>query len=153
MTAGDIVLKIFVVLSPALAALLAWASTRLVQLITAKVKFEYLRGVLVRLDDVVFAAVREIQQTVVDDLKSNSPDGRLTPAQRDQLKQDVLAKIKSHIGMKGLAEIAKILGLDGVGLDNFIATKAEAAVHDLKVTRTAAGAAAGAAATLVPTTA
>lgn len=150
MTVGDIVLKIFEVLSPAIATLLAWLVARLAQLITAKVKSEYLRGVLVRLDDTVFAAVREVQQTVVDDLKSASPDGRLTQAQQQQIKQDVMAKIKSHLGMKGLEEIAQILGLDGAtGVENLISTKVESAVHDLKVTRTAAGAVGS----LVPSTA
>src|SRR5205823_3923060 len=103
-------LKIFQVLSPAVLAVLGWAAARLAQLITARVKNEYLRGALVRLDDTVFAVVREIQQTVVDGLKGVSVDGRLTQADKDRIKQDVLNTIKSHLGLKGLKELAAILG-------------------------------------------
>lgn len=148
MNASDIGLKIFQVLSPALLAVLGWAAARLAQLITARVKNEYLRGALVRLDDTVFAAVREIQQTVVDGLKGVSVDGRLTQADKDRIKQDVLNTIKSHLGLKGLKELAAILGLELGGVDKLISTKVEAAVHDLKVTRAAAGAG-----SLVPSTA
>lgn len=148
MTAAEIGWKTFQALSPLLLALLGWTAARLGQFIAARVNNEYLRGVLLRLDDAVFAAVRELQQTVVDDLKSASADGRLSQADKARLKQDALLTIRSHLGDRGLAELARVLGLDTGEINKLISTKVEAAVHDLKVARAAAGAA-----SLIPSTA
>jgi hypothetical protein len=143
MNAADIALRILVMASPMLLGAVGLAVVRLRprvdELIKAKVKNEYLRGALVRLDDAVCGAVRELQQTTVDDLKGASPDGRLTPEQRAQLKRDVLDKAKAYLGARGVAEISEILGLGMPELDNKISGAAEAAIYDLKVARAASG--------------
>jgi hypothetical protein len=54
----DIVLVTLQVLSPVIVAALAWLSAKLAEFIRAKVQGEYLRGVLIRLDDAVFTAVK-----------------------------------------------------------------------------------------------
>jgi predicted XRE-type DNA-binding protein len=140
MTVADVGWQACKTLSPLLLPMLGWVVARLAQLITARVDNEYLRGVLLRLDDAVFAAVRELQQIVVDDLKSTSTDGRLTQADKARIKQDALLTIRSHLGTNGLKEVATILGLDNGEVNKLISTKIEAAVHDLKMARVAAGA-------------
>ena len=45
--------KVLEILSPVLLAALTWAAAKLAQLIRAKVQNEYLKGVLVGLDDAV----------------------------------------------------------------------------------------------------
>ena len=40
--------------------------------------------------------------------------------------------MKSHLGPKGIAEFARILGLADGALDALIGAKVEAAVHDLR---------------------
>jgi hypothetical protein len=131
--------KVFQLLSPVLLAGLSWLSVKAAQLITAKVKNEYLKGVLVRLDDAVFAAVREVQQMTVDSLKAASADGQLTPDERAKVKQAAIDSIKSHLGAKGIGEIASILGLEDGAIDKLLSTRVEAAVHDLKSARSVAG--------------
>jgi hypothetical protein len=131
--------KALEVLSPLLIAGLSWLALKATQLITAKVKNEYLRGVLVRLDDAVLVAVREVQQVTVDGLKAASADGQLTPEERAKVKETALSTIKSHLGAKGLAEVANILGLENGTLDKLLSTRVEAAVHDLKAARTTLG--------------
>jgi hypothetical protein len=72
---GELGLKVFEALSPLLLAALTWVAAKAAQYIAAKVKNEYVRGVLVRLDDAVVAAVREVQQVTVEAIKAGAPTG------------------------------------------------------------------------------
>ena len=132
MTALDLGLRILVLFSPILLAALAWASARLAQYITAHVKNTYLKNALVRLDDAVFSAVKELEQPVVAEAKATNSDGKLTAADRDRIKRAAMDKVKSYLGMKGLAEIGTILGLSPEGLAGVLGTRIEAAVHDVR---------------------
>lgn len=132
MDAGDIGLKALEILSPVLLAALTWAAAKLAQLVRAKVKNEYLRGVLVRLDDVVFTAVKDLQQTVVNEIKLASADGKISDAEKRRVKDQAIANVKSHLGTKGIGELAKVLGLDGGAIEGLLSSKVEAAVHDLR---------------------
>jgi hypothetical protein len=135
----DIALGILQVGSPVLIAILTWLATKAAQLIQAKVKNEYVRGVLVRLEDTVMTVVREIQQVSVDTLKSSSPDGKLNPEVKAMLKRSALTVIKQHLGSQGVADVARVLGLDSEGVDRLIGTRIEATVHDLKQTQVVNG--------------
>lgn len=135
MDVSELGLKILELLSPVLLAALTWLAAKVAQLINAKVKNEYLRGTLVRLDDAVLAAVREVQQVTVEALKIASADGKLTPEERAQVKAKAMEAVKSHLGMKGLAELAKVLGLSGDAIERMLSTRVEAAVHDLRHAR------------------
>lgn len=127
--------KIFQALSPLLLAALTWAAAKAAQLIHAKVRAEYLRGVLLRLDDAVLAAVRDVHQVTVEELKAASADGRLTPEERAAVKAKAIEIVRTHLGAKGVTELAKVLGLDDGGLEKVLSTRIEAAVHDLKRAR------------------
>ena len=132
-------LKILEILSPVLLAALTWAAAKLAQLIRAKVKSEYLRGALVRLDDAVFTAVKDLQQSVVEEIKAASADGKITDEEKKRIKEKALASVKSHLGTKGLSELATVLGLEGGAIEGFLSSKVEAAVHDLRRATTANG--------------
>ena len=132
-------LKILEILSPVLLAALTWAAAKLAQLIRAKVKSEYLRGALVSLDDAVFTAVKDLQQSVVEEIKAASADGKITDEEKKRIKEKALASVKSHLGTKGLSELATVLGLDGGAIEGFLSSKVEAAVHDLRRATTANG--------------
>jgi len=138
MDTGSIGLKVLEILSPVLLSALTWAAAKLAQLIRAKAQNEYLKGVLVRLDDAVFTAVKDLQQTVVGAIKDASADGRITDDEKRQIKEKALASVKSHLGTKGIGELAKILGLEGSALDGLLSSKIEAAVHDLRRAEAAA---------------
>ena len=133
---GELGLKVFEALSPLLLAALTWVAAKAAQYIAARVKNEYVRGALVRLDDAVLAVVREVQQVTVEAIKSGSADGKLTPDERARVKQAAIDSVKSHLGMKGIAELAKILGLEGGAIEKLLSTRVEAAVHDLRIART-----------------
>jgi hypothetical protein len=131
----DIAFAVFKALSPVLLAAVTWVAAKLGQWINARVQNEYLRGVLVRLDDAVLGVVREVHQVTVDALKAATVDGRLPPAARDSVKQAALNAIKSHLGARGVKDLARVLGLNPESVDRLIGTKIEAAVHDLKTQR------------------
>jgi len=132
MDTGSIGLKVLEILSPLLLAALTWAAAKLAQLIRAKVQNEYLKGGLVRVDDAVFTAVKDLQQTVVEQIKAASADGKITADEKKQIKDKALAAVKSHLGTKGLAEAASVLGLGGGALEGLLSSKVESAVHDLR---------------------
>src|SRR4051812_49448878 len=111
MNKTDFAFDVFKALSQVLLAAVTWVAARLGQWINARVQNEYLRGVLVRLDDAVLGVVREVHQVTVEALKAATADGKLPPAARDSIKQAALGAIKSHLGLRGIADIAKVLGL------------------------------------------
>lgn len=129
---SDFGLKVVEILSPLLLAALTWASAKAAQLITAKVKNEYLKGALIRLDDAVTAAVKEVQQTFVGSLKDARADGKLTPEEVATAKRSALDAAKSYLGIKGLVELAAVFGLDEGTIDKLLGKRIEAAVHDLR---------------------
>ncbi len=126
-------------LSPILLAALSWLSLQAAGLIKAKVKHENVRGILMRLDDAVFVAVRQVQQVVVDQLKAASADGTLTPEEGRQVKVATLEAIRSYVGPKGVLEICKILGLGDDELERVLGPRVEAAVFELNARRVTNG--------------
>jgi len=137
MNFSDIALMALQVVAPVLVAALTWATAKLATLIRRKVDNEYLRGVLVRLDEAVLTAVKGLQQTVVDDIKAVSLDGKITIGEKRRIKETAIANVRSYLGPKGIRVLAEVLGLSGAALDRFLDSKVEAAVHDLRLTERA----------------
>lgn len=81
----------------------------------------------------VGAAVLEVEQTFVRAIKEGSADGTLTATEKAEAKARAIATIKSNIGTKGLAKLAKILGVD---IDGWLANKVEAVVGAQKTPST-----------------
>jgi len=135
---AELGLNILEALSPAILALLAWLGLKLSHWLRAKISNELVGGMLARLNDSVFTAVKAIEQTVVREIKAakepNSPGGpKITTEEADRVKKAAIDALKSYWGVKGLAELGEVLGLTGDGLNNLLESKVEAAVHDLKV--------------------
>lgn len=128
----EIALVALQILSPVLLAGLTWLAARVAALIQARVKNEHLRGVLVRLEDAVFTAVKDVQQSVVDEIKAASADGKISASERQRIKGAAVGNVKSYLGPKGVAELGRVLGLGAGALDGLIASKVEAAVHDIR---------------------
>jgi len=144
MDTQSIGLKVLEILSPVLLAALTWVAAKLAQLLRAKIKNEYLKGALVRLDDAILVAVKDLQQSVVDEIKAASADGKISDDEKKRIKEKALANVKAHLGTKGLSELATILGLDGGALDGVLSSRVEAAVHDLRAQTSAINGAADA---------
>jgi hypothetical protein len=92
-------------------------------------------GMLARLTDSIFVAVKKVNQTlkakILDAKDPTSAGGeKITDDEAQELKEAVWDELRSYWGTKGLAAAGKILGLDN--LTRFIDGKIEAAVSDLK---------------------
>jgi len=121
-------------LSPVFLALLGWVALRVQQLIAAKVKNEKVAGILGRLNEVAFDAVKEVQQTFVSKLEKPTTEDFV------KAKDQALAAIKSHMGAKGLVEAKKVLGIENEGdLEKMLLGLLESRVHDLKMSKAAVG--------------
>lgn len=119
-------------LSPIVLAALSWLSLRVAALINTKVKTERLHGILTRLDDAVFAAVREVEQVYVSMIKTASEDGSLSAEERRQAKDAALQAARTYLGPRGLAELCKVLGMGEDDVDRVISTRVESAVYSLR---------------------
>ena len=128
----DLLWNLFLALSPTLLALVGWLSARLALLIKAKTRNEYLQGVLLRLNDAVWASVREVEQTMVTALKAGTVDGKLTETGRQNAKSAAIATVKEHLGPQGLADLCNVLGISGAVVDNFLGKRVEAAIAESK---------------------
>jgi hypothetical protein len=76
--------------------------------------------------DEVYDAVGEVYQTFTKSLKASNADGKLTNDEKKIAKSLALATAKANIGVKGIARLSRILGIDS--LDSWLATKVEATV-------------------------
>ena len=129
------------VVSPVLVAALAWAAAKLGSFIRRKLENEYLRGVLVRLNDAGLTAVKDLQQTVVAEIKAASADGKISEDEQRRIKSAAIVNVKGYLGVKGIRVLAEVLGLSGGDIDILLGAKVEAAVHDLRLTERAVSAA------------
>ncbi len=120
------------IFSPLILAGTGWLGAKAAELIQAKVKNERLRRVLLRLDDAVVTAVTAVHQTMGEELKAASANGRLGSEKRRYLKETAVRLVKDHLGPRMLDELEQVLGLWRVSLDDLIASKVEASVHDLR---------------------
>ncbi len=112
---------------PILGLVLTWAGIQLQSWIRLKVNNERLEGVLLRLEEAVEGAIKEVHQTVLSALDAPTKENLA------EARQMALASIRSHLGPRGLKELMHVLGLDdGVSVERLLVTKLESKVHDLK---------------------
>ena len=125
---------IFLVLVPLTAIGVTWLGGRVGELIQAKVNNETLRGVLLRLDDAVVTAVKDLEQTIVADAKVAAADGKISREEARRIKDKAVRQVKSYLGPDGLKQLGTVLGLWELSVEDFIGSKVEASVLDLKRT-------------------
>ncbi len=102
---------------PVLAWVLAALGTLLSTYGVARLRAGYLRDLVARAWFEIQGAVLEVSQTFVDAIKAASKDGTLTEEEK--------AVAKANIGRKGLARLARVLGVD---IESWLASKTEQAV-------------------------
>lgn len=126
---------VLTIVSSALVAVLTWGANEVRKLIAAKVHNEQLAGALTRLNDAVFAAVKEVEQTTAAALREANADGKITEEEKKQIKEAAITAAKSYLGPKGIGELVKVMGFNGDADERIAALvsgKIEAAVHDIK---------------------
>ena len=122
-------LPIVLTVSAAFVVAVGWALNKWAGAVDQKVKNEYANDVLKRFGALVATVVKEVQQTVVDELKSSD---KWTKETAKEAKDAALNKLKEYLGVKGLKEVMDILGVsDGSLLDRLLSSFIEAEVKDI----------------------
>lgn len=129
---GELGLQALSVMAPILLVLLTWVSGMAAKYLKAKIDNQYLEDVMLRLNDTACVVVGELQQTVVDAIKAASADGKIDNFEKKEIKLLAMTHLKSYLGIKGLALLAKVLGLTGAKLDGYLEAKIESAVSKSK---------------------
>ncbi len=96
--------------------------------LTVRYRNSRLAQALVVLDEAVISVVKELNQTVVEDLKKARADGKLTPDEAQQIKSKAVELVLTRLGSK----VPRLLQKGFGSLFNLVATKIEATVYDLK---------------------
>lgn len=86
---------------------------------------------LVVVDTIVLDVVKELNQTVVNDLKRAKADGKLSPEEAAEIKDKALHLIVDRLGGSYFKIIQKAFGSVWI----LISTKVEAALYDLNAGR------------------
>lgn len=92
-------------------ALLAGLVSKYIVTLTSN---KWAQGVIQRAYKEIEEAVVEVMQTYVAELKKANADGVLTDQEKAIAKQMALAVFRDNLGSKGLARLARALGLEDV---------------------------------------
>lgn len=127
--------------------IVAWVGKQVASFLAAHVHNAKLQGILLRLESHAEAVVRSQFQMVVDDLKADAADGKITPeeleAELAKVKDEALASLKKLLSPEGLAKIEEVLGLDPNGIALLLNTVLESVLHKVKLQTAAVAAASG----------
>ena len=118
-------------LLPTLAAAVTWAATHAGGYLAHKRHAAEIANAIVRLDHIVHAVVRELEQRAVGVLRQVTKDAGLSDTVKDMLRKAALSKTKHLLGDRQLARLAKSLDVKTSEVDDFLGTRIEAAVHGL----------------------
>jgi hypothetical protein len=132
MNLSEIGFEVLCALSPLLLTLLTYGAARLNAWLNLRIKSEAVADALGRLNQTVLDAVKELDQLLVEEYKKRATDGKLTKGEVDELRDLAIENVKSYIGMKGVAELLKILGLTPKELDSRIGGRVDATVYELR---------------------
>ena len=130
---------IFMCLVPFAAMGVHWLGTRAGDLLQAKMRLaqatidsERLSAALLRLEDAVVTAVKDIEQTLVAEYRRLSADGKLSREDRRRLKETAVRKVKTFLGSAGLKELGNVLDVWELSVEDLIGAKVEATILDMK---------------------
>jgi polyhydroxyalkanoate synthesis regulator phasin len=113
----------------AVASLLILGLKHLVSWAKTKSQSARFRCAMDMVEALVPHAVREAQQTLVQELKK---DGKLSRDDAERIFRNVLKSTKDSMGPKWLAQLKACLKQTDSGMDAFLRTQIESEVHSLK---------------------
>ena len=101
------------------------------EFINHRVRYERLRALLLHLDEVVANVVKELSQTMAEAFRL-AADGKLTPEAKAILKAQAVTMVRDYMGAHGMDELRTLLKLAEEAFMQFVGSKIEAKVHDVK---------------------
>jgi len=116
----------------ALCAGAVYALAKLGQLLGNKAKANRMWLLLVKVEELAVAIVRDVEATVKPEAQRLTADGRLSPDEARRLRDLAMARLKTSLGERGREQLGSVLGLAGVAVEGFLAGKVESAVAAVK---------------------
>lgn len=130
---------VFLCLVPFAATGMHWLGTRAGDLLQAKIDLtqatlgnERLSAAILRLEDAVVTAVKDIEQTLVVEYRGLAADGKLSREDRRRLKETAVRRVKTFLGSAGLKELGNVLDVWELSVEDLIGAKVEATILDMK---------------------
>ena len=120
-------------LQPVLLTALTYVTTKIGQLVRNKIKDADDQATAIEIAEAVVSTVKELDQTLVDELKKASPDGQLSPEQRSRIKTQALSALKRQLPARVLAALLRKLNFSNAAADSYLSSRLEAAVHDKRM--------------------
>lgn len=77
----------------------------------------------------VTAAVAQVGQCYVDELKAANEDGVITPSEAAEARAKAVTIAKANLGPAGVQRLVRALGIDALDVDRWLGTHVEAAVR------------------------
>lgn len=102
--------------------------------VTVKIKDQNVKNAISSAEDCITTVVLKFSQTVVDDLKAKSADGKLTADEIKQIQQNSLAEVEKLISSDIFNTIDTVFG----DAESWIKCKIEAEVKKLKINKKSA---------------
>ena len=129
----------FIFLVPMGAVAIHWLGARVGDLLHAKLQLaqtsaqrERLRAALLRLEDAVVTAVKDVEQTLVVEYRELARDGKLSREDRRRLKETAVRRVKTFLGSAGVKELGNVLDVWELSVEDLIGAKVEATILDMK---------------------
>jgi hypothetical protein len=99
---------------------------------TAKINDGNVKNAITTAEDCVTTVVLELAQTVTDDLKAKSADGKLTAEDAAKIKEDAVTKVQSLLSDDVTNTLSTVFG----DAEAWVRSKIEAAVKKQKIAKT-----------------
>ena len=125
--------------STLLLTLLSYVGLMVGNYVRSKAQSAKATALLDRVEKLTSSVVREALQTIADDIKAASADGKLTADEAMAIKAHALDRLRLCLGEKTKTELKALLSLNDAGLDAFFSTTLEATLHWVKEGRTVIG--------------
>ncbi len=124
---------IILIIGTVISAIAGLAHRKSGKLIDARVQNETLASTLLWLNDVVRTVVLELAQTIAEEIRTMAADGKIDSMERDRLRQLALERTMKILGDAGVEKARAILGLDLRSFMDFLLSKVEAKVFEIKL--------------------
>lgn len=121
--------SILLAIAGAIAAIVRAYTNKLV----AKIENDETRERVKMLRDEAFAIVAELSQTMVPEIRKAAEDGRITPDEREGLRNVALEKLRARFSREWLEELCERLRLDESGMTDMMIGNIEAQVWRQKM--------------------
>jgi len=120
---GNLMQELGLTLVPILGSIVAYVLITIARYIATSSNNQIVKAALTNLEQIIFSTVTALSQTMVDDLKRNKANGKLTVEEAGLIKDKAISSIKNQVGSKDMEILAKYFSSIDELIDNMIEEK------------------------------